>query len=486
MARALIPGGIALAVLTLVRLAVAAVVPLAPDEAYYWIWSRALAGGYLDHPPMVALWIRAGTSLVGDTALGIRLLGPLAAALGSWMLADAAERLLPGRRAGWTAAALFNATLLMGVGSVIMTPDSPLLLFWTAALWALVRVVAGGGAPWWLAIGLFAGLALASKYTAALLIGGIGLWLLLAPAAWRWLRHPAPWAGAVLGMAVFAPVVIWNGAHGWAGFLRQGGRVGEWNPSRAVQYLGELIGSQAGLATPGVWAMCLGGMVLAAAQAWRRRDAGWVLLACLTWPPTVVFLQHATGDRVQGNWPAIIYPAATIAAAGLVGRAWIALREPALALGFGITALVYLQATTGVLGIPARFDPVAMRLGGWPELAVQVEAAREAAGAEFVAADQYALASELAWYLPGRAPVVGQEDRWALFAVPAAAGPRTGLLVRDARAGADFADAPWTDVTPLGEAIRPDAGQEPVQRFRLYRVQLGADAAGVVSLPRPR
>jgi len=45
------------AVVTLVRLWIAAVAPLVPDEAYYWIWSHALASGYLDHPPMVALWI---------------------------------------------------------------------------------------------------------------------------------------------------------------------------------------------------------------------------------------------------------------------------------------------------------------------------------------------------------------------------------------------------------------------------------------------
>jgi len=38
------------------RLVVAASIPLVPDEAYYWVWSRALAPGYPDHPPMVALW----------------------------------------------------------------------------------------------------------------------------------------------------------------------------------------------------------------------------------------------------------------------------------------------------------------------------------------------------------------------------------------------------------------------------------------------
>ena len=59
--------GRALAALTLFRLVVAAALPLSPDEAYYWVWSRALAPGYLDHPPMVALWIRAGTWLAGDS-----------------------------------------------------------------------------------------------------------------------------------------------------------------------------------------------------------------------------------------------------------------------------------------------------------------------------------------------------------------------------------------------------------------------------------
>ena len=125
-----------LAALTLIRLYVASVISLAPDEAYYWIWSRALAAGYLDHPPMVALWIRAGTEIAGASTLGVRLLGPLSAALGSWFLYDSAERLFPGRSAGLTAAVLLNATLVVGAGAVIMTPDTPLLLFWTGTLWA--------------------------------------------------------------------------------------------------------------------------------------------------------------------------------------------------------------------------------------------------------------------------------------------------------------------------------------------------------------
>ena len=85
---------------TVVRLMVAATMPLSADEAYYRVWAHALAPGYLDHPPMVALWIRAGTAVAGDTALGIRLFGPLSALLGSLLLWRAGEDLAPGRGVG--------------------------------------------------------------------------------------------------------------------------------------------------------------------------------------------------------------------------------------------------------------------------------------------------------------------------------------------------------------------------------------------------
>jgi hypothetical protein len=58
-----------LTVLALVawRLVAAALTPLTFDEAYYRMWSKHLASGYYDHPPMVALVIRLGTMISGDT-----------------------------------------------------------------------------------------------------------------------------------------------------------------------------------------------------------------------------------------------------------------------------------------------------------------------------------------------------------------------------------------------------------------------------------
>jgi 4-amino-4-deoxy-L-arabinose transferase-like glycosyltransferase len=516
----------ALAALTLCRLVVAGIAPLAPDEAYYWIFSRALAPGYLDHPPMVALWIRAGTALVGQGALGVRLLGPLAGALGSLLLFDAAERLwcakgqpfaplvrsgreanqagreaarnairppttatahpgltaASGSHPGVTAAALFNATLLAGVGAVIMTPDTPLLFFWTGCLWAIARLLHSGRPAWWLAIGLFAGLAMVSKYTALLLWVGIGLWLLWVPSQRHWWRSPMLWAGALLGALCVLPVVLWNAEHGWASLLRQGGRVEDWHPARAAQFLGELLGSQIGLATPLVFLLCLVGVGWAARRAWRDRDPAWSLLAALTLPGAALFVQHALGDRVQGNWPAILYPAAAIAATGLSGHRWLRMRWPAVALGLAITMLVYVQASSFALTVPTGIDPISHQLAGWGGLAGSVETVRHAQGASFIAADDYGVAAELARALPSEVTVLGVEKRWRLFPLPAAAetGDAAGILVRRAGSGEPVG---WREARAVGETFRSSHGVA-LQRFALWRVAGAEPSLPAVVLPR--
>ena len=81
----------ALAILALValRLVAAAYTPITFDEAYYWMWSKHLAGGYYDHPPMVAVVIRLGTLIAGDTELGVRLVSILLALPMSWAVYQA-------------------------------------------------------------------------------------------------------------------------------------------------------------------------------------------------------------------------------------------------------------------------------------------------------------------------------------------------------------------------------------------------------------
>lgn len=515
------PAWLGLGLVTLLRLGVAASTPLSPDEAYYWVWAQAPAASYLDHPPMVALCIGVGTLLGGDSALGVRLLGPLLAAAGSLLLADAGRVLFPGRGAGLWAAVLLNATLLLGAGAVTMTPDTPLLFFWTACLWALARLAAGGGGGWWLLAGLAAGLGGDSKYTAVLLGPGALLWA-AGPGTRRHLATPWPWAGGLVAAATLAPVLWWNAAHGWVSLIRQGGRAGDWSPGRAAQFLAELVGGQIGLATPILFALFVLGTAAAAA---RWRAPSWRLPAALVLPGALVFLQHALGDRVQANWAAILYPGAALAAAarltlgrgagreagapaapapanlieadlievgrsgagrsgrgwtgcGWTGCGWIRAGRIGAALGAAITALVYLQASLAPLALPPALDPT-LRLAGWDGLARQASVLARTQGAGFVASEEYGAAALLAWH--GPFPAVGAEPRWRLFNLPPA--PRgTGLLLISARRREGPDPAFWTRASPVGELVRQRDGLA-AERFRAWRVEL-REGTGAVLLPR--
>jgi len=463
---------ISLLVLTAIRISVAAIAPLSPDETYYFVWSKALAPGFLDHPPMVALWIHLGTLLAGDTALGVRLLGPVSALLGSLLLIRAAEDFFPESGAGVRAACLLNATLALNVGAVVMTPDTPLLFFWTAALAALARLLRTRKAGWWLVFGLCTGCALDSKYTAALLAVGVLIWMLAMPEARRWFACWQAWAAGTLAAGCFAPVFWWNATHDWASFVKQGGRTADWQPEQAARYLVELVAGQAGLATPLVGCLFVAGMTFAARGFWRR-ILGPALLACVTVLPAVVFLQHALGGRVQANWPAVVFPGAALAASALASGWW----RPASGLGLAMTAAVFWQATASPLPLPRALDFTLIRLAGWSDLAGKVFVASDQAKASFVAADEYGLASELAFRL--HCGVVSTDLRWRTFDMPrmSLAG-RTGLLVLSERGSAAPDPRIWASAKLIGRIDRGRHG-EVAETYRLFRVTggTGSDAA---------
>src|ERR1700676_4540097 len=152
--------------LVALRLVAAAWTPLTFDEAYYWMWSKHLAGGYYDHPPMVAYVIRLGTLMAGDTELGVRLVSILLALPMSWAIYEETWVLFGGRRVAAAAKILLNVTVMAAVGTMIVTPDAPLLVASSFVLLALAKVLQTGRCAWWLAVGIATGAALLSKYTA--------------------------------------------------------------------------------------------------------------------------------------------------------------------------------------------------------------------------------------------------------------------------------------------------------------------------------
>jgi 4-amino-4-deoxy-L-arabinose transferase-like glycosyltransferase len=432
-------------VAALVRLFFAVWLPLVPDETYYWDWSRHLASGYFDHPPMIAVLIRAGTLLGGETSLAVRFFPVMAGALAAFLAAVIARR-IGGDRAARLAAIVF-ALMPLTSGLVLATPDAPLLVAHAAALYFVVRALQSpirsrASLLWWCAAGIALGLAFASKYTSIFLPIGLLIAVLLRPSLRARLAEPGPYLACLLATLVFLPVLHWNATHDWISFRFQI-QHGLGTPrGSALQRELELFGGQLGLVSPILF-------VLAADAVWRaaRRpitDAHFALaiVALTSWG---FFVYSALRRPVEANWPAPSYvPAVALLAAvasSLTRDRWI---RYGIVLASVLLGIIYLLALVPLL--PARKDPTA-RGAGWEMAAQQVEAARtaraNAPGRTFVGADRYQDVSELAFHLPDHAQAFcvcltgrhNQYELWPGFADLAKPGDALVLLLDERKEG---------------------------------------------------
>lgn len=424
------PAGLVIIVgaLTLLRLWLAAVTPPTEDEAYYRLWGLFPAWGFLDHPPMVGWWMAAGMALAGDTLLGLRLVSVLAAALGSVVLYRTGRLIFGDPRAAGFAVLILNATVLVGAAGLVTTPDQPSALFWGLAVWAMAELARSGRANWWLAVGLFAGLGLLSKYSVLFLGAGIVVWVLAWRQNRRWLKAWQFWAAGVVALLLFAPVIYWNAGHGWVSFIKQFGRAepGPLEPEHIPEFIvGEIL-----LIGPLLVPYVLIGALVALRDGWRG-DVLRGLLVATSVPFVLYLLLHGLHARIQANWPAPLYAATALVAGEAAARAtgaWPAcigvrfarllcwLRPWAIGIGLGLGIVVMVHGARPIGGIVSPLDPTE-QLRGWPDLVRQIEAEREKAGATWIATQNYAMTGELSFYLP-QVPVVQLNERVRYVSAP--------------------------------------------------------------------
>ncbi|WP_423887773.1 glycosyltransferase family 39 protein [Bradyrhizobium sp.] len=409
------------AAMTVLRGVYAGLIDLRTDEAYYWTWSKENVLSFLDHPPMIAWFIRFGTAIFGDTSFGARFAG-LVAMLGTeLLLADIVWRRTRDIRATIIAVAMMEASLYYGLLMTKVSPDVPLVLFVTAMAWALVRLANSGDARWWLAAGLFAGLAALSKFTMALLLPAVLAFMWVPAWRGRWLRSPYPWAAAVIAVLLFMPVLVWNMQHDWASFRFQAVRATASHPW-SLRTLGEFIGLQFGLVGFVLLPVVLAGVGLTAWRGYRSKDPVAILLSTAVIVPFFYFLWKSLSLRVGDTWPTFIWPfgfaAAAINLSMLEREGWrpsfvaMSFRWAKIAIVSGVAFVVvvcfyYLAVPFNFIG---RTDPVGGEAGYEPVVS-RTEAELQKTGATWIATTDYRTYAMLRWFFNGRVPVVQINER---------------------------------------------------------------------------
>lgn len=371
---------------------------LAPDEAYYWTWSKRLAWGYFSKPPMVALIIKATTALGGDSPFFVRLGAPILWALTQVAFFHLALDLFGPRTALW-AFLLSLGTLSTPVMGLIMTIDPPLLFFWALAMFLYWRAIRGGRAYWYLG-GVSLGLGLLSKYTMG--VFGLGLLLFLLLRQRHWLRRKEPYLSALIAIGFFLPHLLWEYRHGLVAFRHTAGLLEKGGGFRPHYFL-EFLGGQALLVTPLTFLLFLWGLAKGAKETLRREDR----YGFCTFMAGVLFA-ICVGISLKGpcyaNWGAPMYIGGLILGArALLDSPWSeGAKRRALGVAFGIGILFILltynlEAFRALPWVPQEDYPTS-RVMGWRELGERVARLRRDLGDVFVLTPDRRIAAEVAFY----------------------------------------------------------------------------------------
>ncbi|MDQ8700866.1 glycosyltransferase family 39 protein [Hyphomicrobium sp. LHD-15] len=399
------------------RLLFVGLVDLLPQEAYYWNYSQHLDISYLDHPPMVAWLIWAGTNVFGDNEFGVRVPAWLSWFVTAFFSFKLTHRLF-GKSAAFVNLLLIAALPFYFATGFFMTPDAPLLAAWAGALYFLERALVGGRSNAWWGVGVCIGLGMLSKYTIALLMPAALFFLLVDVRSRIWLKRPEPYLAAALAMLIFSPVLYWNLENGFASFFFQGTR----RLNAALNFsLPMLVFNAAILITPAVLISAVG--VIWTLRRFERtahvdeevrRHSRFILISTLV--PLCVFLVFSLTRDAKLNWtgpvwlsalPAI---AASILSAGeralaferAMRRVWV----PTIGTSLVAYGLLLNYLTLGVpgLGYALRLPDVPVAWSEFGREAADLELeVMQATGTEpfMIGLDTYNVASELAFYNNG-------------------------------------------------------------------------------------
>jgi Dolichyl-phosphate-mannose-protein mannosyltransferase len=410
-----------IALLTAMRMIYAGVIELRTDEAYYWTWSKESVLSFLDHPPMIAWFIRFGTAIFGDTNLGVRFAGVLAMLATQLLLADMVRRVTHDVRAIILALLMPEAAIYYGLLMAKVAPDVALIPFAVAMVWALVRLVESDDARWWLAAGVFAGLALLSKFTAVMLVPAVLAFMLIPAWRKRWLTSPYPWGAALIAVLVFSPVLIWNAQHDWASFRFQFVRAAATH-ELSLRTVGDFIGLQFFLVGPILLPVLLSAVALTAWRGAGRRDAVAILLSTCVIVPFAYFFWKSLTLRVGDTWPMFLWPigfaAAAINIAMLPREGWpawmikstIAWANIAVASGLVLVVGTFLYSVASPWNFFGKADPIGGE-AGYDQVASRTQAEMQAIGATWIATTDYRTYAMLRWCLKDRVPVVQISER---------------------------------------------------------------------------
>ena len=213
---------VVIAIVFVIKILASYFIPVVGDESYYWFWGLHPQLSYFDHPAMVA-WINAINPFLRwlPISIGLRLpfvvLGTLSALI--WVSILRRFYLSSISTLIWFLI-FYNLNPLFGLGGVFVTPDVPLMFFWSLSYFFYHRIISRQKIIDYIFLGVFLGLGFCSKYHIVL----FPIFLILSLALDKKLSYiniKKLSFTFLFGLIFSLPVIVWNYQNDWASFTFQ-------------------------------------------------------------------------------------------------------------------------------------------------------------------------------------------------------------------------------------------------------------------------
>jgi 4-amino-4-deoxy-L-arabinose transferase-like glycosyltransferase len=385
------------------------------DEAQYWAWAQEPAFGYFSKPPFLAWLIGLSTELCGaDTEYCVRISAPAVHTVTAFLVYAIARDLFDDRTAFWSALA-FATLPALSLSATIISTDVPLLMFWAAALFFVLKLERYDSIGWALALGVALGLGLLSKYAMAYFLMCAAVYSLSVSSRPHLLAKPRFWLAIATALLVFSPNIWWNRANQFITVGHTADNIG-WtsdliNPLKFLEFLG----SQFGVMGPVLFGAYL---FLAFTLMRRGMNRKQKFLLSFSLPVLALICVQAFLSKAFANWAAVTYVAATILVVDyLLNRAPAAWLRASFAIHFAVFAVIATAVAfsrPGQLPLPKGMEPFA-RVQGGRQIARAVRNELEGREVAAIVTDTRRLTATLSYYLRDRKePILA----WRLRRVP--------------------------------------------------------------------
>lgn len=392
-----------LLITSIIKLIFIALIPITPQEAYYWYYSKNPDFSYFDHPPMAAYSILLGTTLWGDNSFGVKFMAVVWSVATQLLLFATAKRFFsisenPDKTESkaFLVVLIYNITIFANLYSTTVVPDTPLLFFWLLCIYSIQEYFTTHQNKFWILAGIALGLGMLSKYSMVLITIAILLVFVFTKEYRKEFKNIHVYLAVIISIVIFLPVIYWNFKHEWASFLFQTVERAEKTKPFTLKYFFQLIGSQLFMLAPFVFWITLR-LLAKSISIWKSSLASRLLLSAFL-VPILLFTYVSFKSLVKMNWllPAYLPAIILFVHFGFEIKRW--LRNALITFSIVLVLIGYL-----VLIIPNFPLGEGNTWSGWKETSQKVYELQQKFGGNdkvFIFGNSYKSASMLKFYLP--------------------------------------------------------------------------------------